>query len=208
MKKYQLTDESMEMFGRKLYRIKAVKSFGDVEEGTLGGFVENETNLSHFGNAWIAGDAVVCEHGWVEGNAIVDDHAIIRGNAIICGNSAVSDFATVCENACVKEYATIYENAVVRGYSAVGGNAMIGKDAMILESSHYLIVGPLDREAYFPTFFRAKDRTIRVTQGGITYSIDEFINNLNPHLNSYHVQLYALAIIFARSQIDVSEEDS
>lgn len=149
MKKYQLTDESMEMFGRKLYRIKAVKSFGDVEEGTLGGFVENETNLSHFGNAWIAGDAVVCEHGWVEGNAIVDENAVIRGKAMVRGNSTVSDSAIVCEDACVEEYATIYEDAVIRGYSTVGGSAWIGKNAMILNSLHYLTVGAAEQKRGF-----------------------------------------------------------
>lgn len=39
MKKFILTDETIEMFGVTLHRIKAVRSFGNVKEGDLGGFV-------------------------------------------------------------------------------------------------------------------------------------------------------------------------
>lgn len=206
MKKYELTDESIEMFGRKLYRIKAVRSFGDVEEGTLGGFVENETNLSHFGNAWIAGDAVVCEHGWVEGNAIVDENAVIRGNAMVRGNSTVSDSAIVCEDACVEEYATIYEDAVIRGYSTVGGSAWIGKNAMILNSLHYLTVGPLNRKGDFFTFFRTRERTIRVAQGSFVCEMDNFLKLIKPSLKgTEETRGYEAVIELAKIQIDLNE---
>ena len=47
MKKYKLTDEKIEWYGRTLYRIIALISFGDVKEGDLGGFIEKEENLSH-----------------------------------------------------------------------------------------------------------------------------------------------------------------
>lgn len=42
-KKYELTDEFIEIFGgKKLYRIKALVSFGVVVAGQLGGFIESE----------------------------------------------------------------------------------------------------------------------------------------------------------------------
>lgn len=55
MKKYELTSEYVEFDGRKLYRIKALKSFYlcglTVKAGALGGYIEKEENLSQEGNA-------------------------------------------------------------------------------------------------------------------------------------------------------------
>lgn len=59
MKKYQLTDETLVVDGRTLHRIRALKSFGDVIAGELGGWIESEKNLSHGGNAWVYGNAQV-----------------------------------------------------------------------------------------------------------------------------------------------------
>lgn len=40
MKKYELTNETIEYDGVVLYRIKALRSFGSVAEGELGGFIQ------------------------------------------------------------------------------------------------------------------------------------------------------------------------
>ncbi len=58
-KKYKLTSETKEWYGTKLYRIEAIMSFGNVDKGEKGGFVEKEENLSQEGNAWVFGDAQV-----------------------------------------------------------------------------------------------------------------------------------------------------
>lgn len=58
-KKYELTTDSKTLFGKKLFRIKALISFGDIEKGELGGYIEKEDNLSPHGNAWVSGDAEV-----------------------------------------------------------------------------------------------------------------------------------------------------
>ena len=71
MKKFELTAEFVtNIFGKKLFRIKALVAFGDVEKGELGGFIEKEDNISHSGNAWVYGDA------WVSGDA---DFAVVTG---------------------------------------------------------------------------------------------------------------------------------
>ena len=75
MKKFELTTDTKMHFGRKLFRIKALVSFGDVKEGTLGGYVEKEENLDHEGNAWVYGDARVY------GNA---DYATVKGFGTQC----------------------------------------------------------------------------------------------------------------------------
>ena len=89
MKKYELTAESIVKFGRTLFRIKALVSFGNVEEGELGGFVEQEGNLDQSGNAWVSGDA------WVGGNAVVRGNTVVRGNAVVGGKTWVRENAEI-----------------------------------------------------------------------------------------------------------------
>ena len=57
MKKFELTTNTKMFWGRKLFQIKALVSFGDVKEGDLGGYIEREGNLDHDGNAWVYGNA-------------------------------------------------------------------------------------------------------------------------------------------------------
>ena len=84
MKKFELTAESkINIFGKKLFRIKALISFGDVEEGETGGWIEKEENLEQSsGDAWVYGDAEVYGNARVSGNARVygdADYTTIHG---------------------------------------------------------------------------------------------------------------------------------
>ena len=93
MKKFELTDEFVtNVFGHKLFRIKALVAFGDVEKGELGGFIEKEDNLSHDDNAWVYGNAQVSGNAWVYGNARVSGNAWVSGNAQVFGDA---DYAVV-----------------------------------------------------------------------------------------------------------------
>lgn len=87
MKKYELTEETFTVFGKTLYRIRAVRDFGSVKTGEFGGYIEKEENLSHFGDAWVYGnakvygDARVSGNAWVYGNAEVFNtrHFFVQG---------------------------------------------------------------------------------------------------------------------------------
>ena len=82
--KYELmTDKKIDVFGRKLFRIRALNSFGSVNAGDEGGYVESESNLSDKGNAWVSGDA------WVYGDAWVSDDAWVYGDARVSERSAI-----------------------------------------------------------------------------------------------------------------------
>ena len=82
MKKFELTAEFVtNVFGKKLFRIKALVAFGNVEKGELGGFIEKEDNLSHSGNAWVSDNAQVSGNAWVSGNARVSGDAWVSGDA-------------------------------------------------------------------------------------------------------------------------------
>ena len=94
MKKFELTAESkINIFGKKLFRIKALISFGDVEEGETGGWIEKEENLEQSsGDAWVYGDAEVSGNARVSGNAGVSGDAEVSGNARVSGDA---DYTTI-----------------------------------------------------------------------------------------------------------------
>ena len=44
-KKYEILKDTKEFyFGREIYRIRALKDFGNVKKGDIGGYVESEEN--------------------------------------------------------------------------------------------------------------------------------------------------------------------
>ena len=100
-RKYELTNETKEVFGKTLHRIRALKAFGDVEAGELGGWIEREENLSQeglcwvsddrcvFGDARVSGDAWVCGNGRVSGNGQVYGDAWVYGDTKVCGDMAI-----------------------------------------------------------------------------------------------------------------------
>lgn len=88
-KKYKLTDETIEVFGKTLHRIKALRDFGDIKTGDIGGFIENEINLSHEGDCWVYNGAKVFDCAQVYENAKVSDNAEVFGNARVSGNNTV-----------------------------------------------------------------------------------------------------------------------
>ena len=113
MKKYELTKNTKMCFGRKLYQIKALKDFGDVKAGDLGGYIEKEENLSHDGNAWVFDNSCVLCNAYVFDNARVYDNALIYDNAWISGDARASDDACVSGNARISGNACVYDNALI-----------------------------------------------------------------------------------------------
>lgn len=88
MKKFELTSEFVtNIFGTKLFRIKALVEFGNIKAGELGGYIEKEENLDQDGDAWVYGNAKVYGDAEVCGNAKVYGNAKVCGNAKICGNA-------------------------------------------------------------------------------------------------------------------------
>ena len=127
-KKYELTGEFIEHWnGKKLYRIKALVTFGAVVAGQLGGFVESEKNLDQS----LSGDA------WVSGNARVSGNAQVSGDAWVSGNAQVYGDAQVSGNARVRSYAVISERKMIFWASNVGSEngtltVFNGKDGLIV----------------------------------------------------------------------------
>ena len=187
MKKFELTSEFItNIFGTKLFRIKALIEFGNVKAGELGGFVEKEENLNHEGNAWVYGnaevygnarvygnasvygDARVCGNAWVYGNARVCDDARVYGNASVYGNARVCGDARVYGNARVCDDARVYGNA------SVYGNARVCGDARVYGNADYATVHGFGSEYRTTTFFKTKAGEIGVRCGCFYGNLSEF----------------------------------
>ena len=154
MKKFELTTEFItNMFGKKLFRIKALVEFGNVKAGELGGYVEKEENVSQDGNAWVSGDAEVSGDARVSGNAEVSGNAWVSGNAEVYGDAWVSGNAWV------------YGNARVSGNAEVSGNAWVSGNARVSSDADYALVQGFGTEFRCTTFYRGKNKKIMVNCG-------------------------------------------
>lgn len=128
--KYELVKEMSikDTDGTRLYRIRALRDIytnhgiGEiVHKGDLGGFVQNENNLSIYSEAWAFDDSIIRD------NAILRERATIHRGSMLCGNALVGNEATikgsyVCGNATVVGHSVLIdsmvsENAVVGGFT-------------------------------------------------------------------------------------------
>lgn len=135
--KYKLTNKTKNVAGITVYQIQALKDFGNVKVGDVGGWVENEFNLSQEGNCWISDNAVAIRNSRIQHNAQVYENACITTNAIISrnakvhGNSQVSGRAQVTDNADIFDYAHVTDNTVVSQNACVFGKATVKRYALV-----------------------------------------------------------------------------
>ena len=94
--KYKLTT-TIEVNNVTLYQIQALKDFGDIKAGDVGGWIETESNLSHDDNAWVYGNARVSGNAWVYGDASVSGNAHVSGNAWVSVNASVYGNAKIAQ---------------------------------------------------------------------------------------------------------------
>ena len=184
-KKYELTGEFIEHWsGKKLYRIRALVSFGVVVAGQLGGFVESEKNLdqSLSGNAWVSGDARVYGNAWVYGDARVYGDAWVYGNAEVSGD------------------ARVYGDAWVYGNAWVYGDARVRSHAVISERKMIFLASNVGSENGTLTVFNGKDGLI-VTRGCFTGAVDEFLAKSAEVHDDKTKNEYKLLIEVAKSRI-------
>lgn len=123
--KYKLTDETIELCGVTLYRIEALRDFGNVKAGDKGGFVQSELNLSQKKNCWIYSKAKVC------GKAVICGDAKVYGEAMVWGNARVYDRAWIYGEAKVWGKSSVYGEASVYGQAEVWGEAEVWGNARV-----------------------------------------------------------------------------
>lgn len=126
--------------GAKLYRIRALRDFGEVKRGDFGGFIESEKNLSHQNDCWVFDDSMVFGDAKVSGNASISGRSQIFGNSQISGNAEVNGSkvfgdAKVSGNASISGSSLVFGDAKVSGNSQISDGSQIFGDAKILGSS-------------------------------------------------------------------------
>ena len=126
---YELTDETIELDGHTLHRIRCTEDFWDITKGTLGGFVEGYKNLRD--HAWVSDEAKVYNGAIVRDHAWVADEAKVYNDAIVSQHARVSGMACVSNNAFIAERATVEDYASVRGWVSICGSAAIYDFAVI-----------------------------------------------------------------------------
>lgn len=158
-KKYELLkDDYIKVGERTVYRIRALKDFGNVKKGDLGGYIAKEENLSHDRNAWVFDNAVVVgEEAAVYDDAEIHDNvrvydrakvyhdAIVR-SATICMNAEIfgdakveggshSSSVVICDNAKIYDHARVEGGSTIIGGSVrvssfceIGGSTTVGGD--------------------------------------------------------------------------------
>ena len=137
MKKYEFTDETVEVRGElgvsTLRRIRALIDIPlhGVKAGDLGGFIADEHNLSHEGSCWVGDDAWVFGKALVYGSARVGDDAWVFDDALIYGDAEVFGNTRVCGAAKVYGNARVYDSASVFGKARVGGYAEVFDHARV-----------------------------------------------------------------------------
>lgn len=192
IKKYELTDQTISVFGRTLFRIKAKISFSDVAAGDIGGYIEKEENLETSGNAWVY------------------DNALVYGNALVSGDAQVHGDAWVYGDAQVYDHARLYGNALVSGDAQVSGNAFVSGDAKVSGNADYMTISPIGSRDDCITFMRTKTLEIYVSVGCFFGSIAEFRAKVQKtHGDNKHAKAYLLAADLAeiRMSTHIREAD-
>lgn len=126
--KYKLSNNTKLFEGRLLYQIEAIKDFGDVKSGDLGGWIEQMSNLSHEGSCWVGENAMVYDQARVHENARVYGSARVFGKAYIYGDGQVFGDANVFERSAVCDFARVC------GFAEVCGTARVVKTGVVSES--------------------------------------------------------------------------
>lgn len=185
IKKYELIpDKYINYRGKKLYRIRALIDFDDVSEGELGGYIESESNLSHEGDCWVYGDAMVAH------NSKIYDNAKIYDDCLIVGNAEVYENAKIFHQSCIRANSKVHGNVKVNGNSIITENAeifgditirsaWIGEGGIINKSGEYIIFVGLPDVPTPVTFYRTKYNDIACIDIEDEYSgLDSYIESI------------------------------
>jgi hypothetical protein len=116
-KKYEfITGDSVQVGQRRLFRIRALRDFGQIRRGDVGGYLEGEANLDHSGESWVADVAQVYgPHGCVRDNGRASGEAWVLG--------IVEDDAQICDLVVIGEGAHVGGRTIVCGDDIVRGDA-------------------------------------------------------------------------------------
>jgi hypothetical protein len=113
--KYILTNNTRVLHGVTLYQIRAIRDFGNVRAGDLGGWVSDDERLAHAGRCWIAQQAAAYENGQIRNAAWAMDSTLVRGNALLAGTSYIADKVVLEGNCRITDEVHLYGDIKIGG---------------------------------------------------------------------------------------------
>lgn len=178
MKKYRLSDETRLYHSHDgetkstvtLRQIIALRDFHDVTAGTQGGWLDDESALSHDGNCWIYDEnSVVYAGAQIQGNARITQACVISHSAQI-GDNCWIDAANISHGARLSDAVTV-QCSEVRGECHLYGNARVLHNSTIVAA---IGLTP-DREQILQIFDNATVSQSRVVHQAQIYG-DAMVN--------------------------------
>lgn len=156
--KYFLTNVTKEYRGKTLHRIEALRDFGNIHAGHMGGWLEKESNLMHAGTCWVYDEAIVMDDACVRDDAQIRDEAVVMDSADIGKRARVLDQAFVCDDSLVtdqamlRDHAVVCENSSVMGHSSILHNGFVRNavvdDHVCIQDNAVVIDATLTAHAY------------------------------------------------------------
>ena len=158
-KKYKLTNIKIEVLGKTLFRIRALRDIGksDIHKGDLGGYIEKEENLSQYDNSWVSDDAMVF------------DDAEVFDDARVFGRARVFDRARVFGAA------EIASDAEVGGNARIFGNVRVNRGAKVCSDADIMWISKIGSCLRTTTAFKTKDGKIKIKCDCFEGSLDKFV---------------------------------
>ena len=122
-KKYEFTGKEM-LYPVKVKEIRALRDFGYVKKGDIGGYIESEKCLSQKGNCWVYPGAVVYGNSLIGGNAVVAEGVTVRNKSVVSGNAFVVGKGIEISHSIIEDNVVIDTGATIEN-SLINGNASI-----------------------------------------------------------------------------------
>lgn len=143
-KKYELTKVQKPKNGGIARRIRALRDIPlwGVVAGEYGGWIENESSLSHKGHAWVGNDA------FVSLGSTVSDDALLSGNAVLKNFSTLGGRAWVHGRAEIQNSLIKGDSINVRDLAKVQNSEILGTN-IVIEGQAYLQRARLDKTTQF-----------------------------------------------------------
>ena len=154
-----------------LRQIIALRDFADVQAGSEGGWLDEESALSHQGSCWIYDvNSAVFAGARVQDNARLTGICIVSHGALIRGEAWL-DHAEVSHHAEISDNVTI-ERSHIRGYCLLADRARILPHCLIVAAQGLTA----DRDKYLRIYQRATVSASRIVHQAQIYG-DAFVEH-------------------------------
>lgn len=188
--KYKIRkDLSIEFEGHTLYRIEATRNIDcDIIKGDLGGYIEEENNLSRYDNCWIYDNAKVFDNAFIHHNARIMNDAIVKDYADVGGDVIVKDCAVICNK------------------TALSQNMYISHNLIIKNTYEVLLIGPIRFHDRYITFVKQDDGNIYMRDQYFFDTIKQFSNMIKGYEHCLTNERIINAIEFVKKQFEIIDK--